>query len=148
MVGNMKLGAVVFMGGGLGLLLLAMVGWRTDPVPARVAGPQTLTEVAQVATQLGLYYRSERPDGRFDGGVARRLVVSTQPITFERIVALTFEAGHSSWAGIAAVTMDPSRAYDDYLLSTATDSPGWAARWGEFFLFGDPDLVRRLAEHT
>jgi hypothetical protein len=106
-----------------------------------------MAEVAAVAKRLGLYYRSERSDGSFDEPVPRRLVVSNRPITQERANSLRFQTGHPCWKGTVAVTLDPNHGCDDFFLATEDDAPGWAARWGEGFLFGDPGLIRQLTEH-
>jgi hypothetical protein len=135
----------VGLSGVLALFMLGLACWQgSDKVPVN-SGPQTLTEVVQAVTDLGLYYCSDRPDGRFDGGRSGRLVVSERPVDFNRATLLKFEAGHSCWDGTVAVTLDPLHAYDGYFLSER-EYPGWVARWGEFFVLGDPSLIRRLVE--
>jgi hypothetical protein len=144
MAPNFKLGMSVFLGGALALCLLALAGWRRDHVEADVPGPRTLKEVVQVATELGLYYRSDRADRAFDNGIRYRLVVSESPLTFERAGELRFKPGDQCWDGTVAVTLDRAHGFYHFFALTADEYPGWVARWGDFFLFGDPALIRRL----
>jgi hypothetical protein len=148
MAANLRLDIGVSFAGGLVLLILALACWRRSDAVPDVPGPRTLTEVAQAARELGLYYCGDHSDGRFEGGISRRLVLSDRPLNYQRVISLTFEAGHSCWEGTVAVTLDPSHAYDGYFDSTDGQSPRGVARWGDFFLLGDPALIRRLIDRA
>jgi hypothetical protein len=145
---NFRLGIGVTSSGGLVLLMLALACWRSSDAVPDVPGPRTLTEVAKAARELGLYYFSDRPDGRFEGGISKRLVLSDRPLNYQRVTSLRFDAGHRCWDGTVAVTLDPFHGYDDYFDSTDGQSPSGVARWGDLFLLGDPALIRRLMEHA
>jgi hypothetical protein len=142
---HIKLGIRVLLGGALALGLLVLAcGLRLDDVERDVPGPRTLTEVAQIAAELGLYYRSDIPDQPFDESVLGRLIVSERPLPFKRVRELRFKPGDQRWNGTVAVTWDLSHGYDIFADSIAEEFRGWVARWGDFFLFGDPALIRRL----
>jgi hypothetical protein len=144
----MKLGIGVFLVGALALCMVVLAGGlRLHDVEPDVPGPRSLKEVAQIANELGLYYRSDIYARPFDDSVYYRLVVSDRPLTFERVNELRFNRGEPCWGGTVAVTLDRAHGYDEYFASAAEEFPGWVARWGDFFLFGDPALIRRLTEH-
>jgi hypothetical protein len=143
---NIKLGISFVLCSALALCVLVLTcDLRLHDVEANFPGPRTLKEVAQVATELGLYYRSDIADRPFDEGVLTRLFVSDRPLTFERVNALRFMPGDQRWNGTVAVTRDPSHSYDPYAALIVEKFPDWVAHWGDFFLFGDPALIRRLA---
>jgi hypothetical protein len=142
MAGNLRLGVIV-VAGALALVVMAGLAWRSERPEKETPGPRTLTEVAQVAGRLGLYFRSNLLDGRFDGDITWRLVVSDRPINHERANSLLFQTDDPCWKGTVAVTLDPNHGYDHYFLTQSVPQ-GWIARWGTCFLFGDPALVRQL----
>jgi hypothetical protein len=145
---NIKLGIGVFFAGALAVWVVVLAsGLRLDQVEADVPGPRTFKEVAQIATELGLYYRNADPYSTFDEDVMKRLVVSDRPLTSLRAIDLRFKPGDCRWGGTAAVTLDRAHVFDHYLASDAYAYRNWVARWGDFFLFGDPTLIRRLSEH-
>jgi hypothetical protein len=100
--------------------------------------PQTLRDAAQVAVGLGLYYRSNRSDGV----LIDRLVVSVNPLTYERANTLRInDPDLPCWAGTIAVCTDPDQF--GYL-----EDHRHGARWGGLFVYGDPALVRKLTTST
>jgi hypothetical protein len=137
---NLKLGPALVRGLAAGILLLGLAGLRPRPAPRPAAGPRTLAEVARIAGRLGLHCRTDRQDG----GASCRLVVSDRPLTFDRANYLPARPGHSCWRGTVAATLDGRRDYDDYDRTVQDSRPGWSARWGDFYLFGDPALIRKL----
>jgi hypothetical protein len=120
-------------GFGTAALLLLAHGWTRSAPPA---GPRSLEEVARLAADMGLHYRSDR----LNGELACRLVVSNWPITHERANSVRFgEADHPCWQGTVAVST-PWHCFGRY------GDPDHGVVWGEVFLFGDPALIRALVE--
>ena len=123
-----------------GLLLVVVAGLlleRTDapaPVAAR-PGPRTMEEVMGLVQKLGLHYRGDHKDG----AVGSRLVVSDSPLTWQR--ANAFRMGPQKDAdrnGTVAVLQS------DCMFAIAPDERMEA--WGDFFLYGDPSLIKRLTD--
>src|SRR5262249_37040353 len=99
------------------------------PLDART-GPRTMKEVIGLAQKLGLHYRSDQKDGT----VGSRLVVSESPLTWQR--ANTFPMvpkKDSDWNGTVSV-LRGSLIMPDQRLEA----------WGNFFVYGDPSLIKRL----
>jgi hypothetical protein len=97
-------------------------------------GPKSLHEAGQIARNLGLHCRSDA----LDGAVLIRLVISSNPLTYERANELHFgNPGHPCWRDTVAAST-PRDAYP-YL---ADDVHGVV--WGEVFLYGDPVLIQKL----
>jgi hypothetical protein len=123
-----------------GLLIVVVVALlleRTD-VPAPVAarpGPRTMEEVIGLVQKLGLHYRSDHKDGR----VGSRLVVSDSPLTWQRANALRMGPNKDSDRnGTVAVLQSNSG------MAIAPDERMEA--WGDFFVYGDPSLIKRLTD--
>lgn len=118
----------------LGLLLevFLLPSWQvTAPPPP---GPQSLTEVAELAERQGLYARSDRRDGK----IMNRLLVSDRPLSFEQTTGLRInEPRHPRWAGVAAVSF-PGKFY------RGNDDPEFSVYWGETLVYGDREIIRRL----
>src|SRR5438270_12960703 len=94
-------------------------------------GPRTAAEVAATAEQLGLYLV---PDGTTGG----RVILAEQPLTLERAATLWLHSPqHPRWIGTVAVYAGWRGMMDNY-------DPACSAVWGEFFVYGDPDLIARL----
>jgi len=109
--------------------------WRAEPSQA---DPRTMKEVIAIAQKLGLHYRSDQQDGR----VAVRLTISESPLTWERANALMLNPqDRSPWKGTIVVF---HRNWEG--LQTMPDDAFEV--WGEFFLYGDPSLIRRLTAMT
>ncbi len=111
----------------------AINSWRmNNPVP--LDGPQTLAEVQRIAESAGLYWRSDRRDGK----VMLRLIVSDHPVTDMQAGMLRFNhPHHPCWGGVVAVSI-PWQSY------VGNGDPEHAAIWGKMFLYGDPEILRRL----
>jgi hypothetical protein len=112
------------------MLLFVFSGARNRQPP----GPCTLQEVAAIADKLGLHHRSDELSGK----VYYRLVVSDQPTTFDSVNRVRFgDLDHPCWRGTVAVST-PWRGFERYR------HPAHGVVWGEFFLYGDPGVIRRL----
>jgi hypothetical protein len=99
--------------------------------------PDTLAEIQRLALQRGLHCRS----ATLDGSLGYRLIVSEQPLSFERVNGLRFGMPFDRcWEGTVAVSY-PSRSW---AIEFRLSEPGRAARWGRLFLFGDPAVIRKL----
>jgi hypothetical protein len=119
---------------GVGLVaLLALAQLRRSDNPPS-PGPRTLRDARPIVEGLGLYCRSDRPDGCLDN----RLVVSERPLTADRANFLRLSnPQHPCWLGTVALC-SPARAYAFHL------APEGTAIWGGLFVIGDPALVRKL----
>jgi hypothetical protein len=118
-----------------GLLAVAALGYMMtrDNRPRRV-GPASLQEVMRIADAAGLYHRSDEAEGR----VTIRLIVSEYPVTFDRANMLHFgDTTHSCWTGTVAACLP----WRDYIVYKDDE---YGVIWGEVFLFGDPQLIRKL----
>jgi hypothetical protein len=104
----------------------------------RPPGPRDLEEVGRIAQALGLHCRTDVRDGSY----GCRLIVSEEPLSFERANQRQFgEIDHPSWRGTVAACVPP-RAYRDYV------HPEHGVHWGDVFLFGDPAVIRKLTTYT
>jgi hypothetical protein len=123
---------VIGIGGALALCVALCYVARREPLQS--TGPESLDEVAVIADNLGLHYRSDLKSGE----VINRLVMSHYPLTFERANALRVgDSQHPCWQG-TVVACHPSRCFK-YLTE-----PDYGVVWGDVFLFGDPELIRQL----
>jgi hypothetical protein len=117
---------------GVGLEVALFCVWSTRP--STPDGPATLHEVAELAERMGLYCRSDN----IDGVVRNRLLVSRSPLTHLAANQVVFGAPRKRcWQGVVAVCR-PWRGY------VSNFDPGYSAVWGNLFLYGDPDVIRRL----
>lgn len=115
-----------------GLLTASVWLYRQRPVDPE--GPKTLKEVEELARRLGLYCCGDRADG----SVRNRLVLSEFPLTPERAHDLRFNQPTSpNWIGTVTVSINPRSYLPSFL-------PGRSLVWGELFVFGDPELIRKL----
>jgi hypothetical protein len=97
-------------------------------------GPQTLQEAAAIAEELGLYHRSDKADGT----LWDRIIVSEIPLSFERASQVCInDPSRPCLAGTVAIY-----AGWDKLWPNA--DPACSAVWGELFVYGDPQLIRKL----
>ena len=109
-------------------LLLAWIDLST-PLDART-GPRTMKEVIALVQKLGLHHRSDREDGT----VGSRLVVSESPLTWQRANAFPMvPKKDSDWNGTVAVLRGSLIVPDQQMEA-----------WGDFFVYGDPSLIKRL----
>jgi hypothetical protein len=102
--------------------------------PARPTNPQTMEEVAAIARDRGLHYRSDRKNGTF----GLRLIISETPLTWERVALFGLTPGsEAAWNGTVAVL----RNWQICFLPTPNEQ---TQVWGKFVLYGDPALIQRL----
>ena len=119
--------------GGAVALALALCAYARR-APQAPTAPRTLYEMAQMAERLGLHHRSDLVSGMINN----RLVISDYPLTFERANSLHVgDPEHPCWRGTVAAC-GGGRALP-YL-----NDAEHGVLWGEFLLYGDPDLIRRL----
>jgi hypothetical protein len=103
-----------------------------------VRGPDTLAAAAQAARTKGLWCRSDTPNG----AVKNRLIISEQPLAFERVNSLYLGMPHHAcWKGIVAVYAERSWTFAYSISGVARATP-----WGELFVIGDPVLVQKLTQ--
>jgi hypothetical protein len=96
--------------------------------------PQIMQEVMAIAEKLGLHYRGDQQDGT----VNARLTISESPLTWERANALQLNPQNkSAWNGTIVVFR---RSWN----GVQTMSNVQFEVWGNFFLYGDPSLIKRL----
>ena len=113
-------------------LLTLAYALRSTTQPGSSA-PQTVDDMIRIAEELGLHHRSDCQSG----SVSDRLVISDQPLTFERANLVWGDLDHPCWTGtVAACT--PWRGY------TAYCDGEHGVVFGRVFLYGDPALIRRL----
>jgi hypothetical protein len=94
----------------------------------------TLTEVASVARESGLYPRSDREDGT----LGWRLIVSDRPISLGHANGLYFgDAKHPRWRGVVAISVP-------WLAALELSDPAHFVVWRGLFVFGDPAVIHRL----
>src|SRR5947209_10259532 len=121
--------------GSLGLLALALVlAWSSSSRPAggKPSNPQELEDVIQIAHELGLHCRGDREDGQ----VQMRLLLSEAPLPWEQVSRLIIGRNEQTdWRGVVAVHRGPT---------TFPMVAQRMTRWGNFRLYGDPALIRRL----
>jgi hypothetical protein len=116
------------------VLMLAFGYSLTPGRKAPPPGPKSLHEAGQIARTLGLHHRSDI----LTGEVTFRLIISTEPVTFELANGLHFgDINNPCWQNTVAACV-PWNAYP-YLADPAN-----GVVWGEVFLFGDPALIRTL----
>ena len=125
-----NLGTALCVCAGAALLLgPAVRGLHRPP-----AGPRSVPEAAAIAEAVGLYARSDRPDGV----VHNRVVVADRPVSCATANFVRFgDPTHPSWNGAVAVCY-PAQMYLPYA------DGEYGVVWGEVVLFGDPTLVRWL----
>ncbi len=112
------------------LLYCCLPVWDSRPP----AGPATLQEVAQLARAAGLEHG---PDHR-SGVVGHRLVVSDRPVTWQRAGLLRMNSPHHpGWAGTVVICC-PYRPF------LPNFDPDFSVLWGRMFVYGDPEIIRRL----
>jgi len=130
-----RLNVITLTAGGVAatLLILCLLssGQRYAQVPD---GPHKLSEVPHIARNLGLHVRSDTCDDT----PSDRLVISEQPLSWERVSDLRFaDLDHPCWLGTVAVCA-PRRAYAHY------EGSNGATVWGNTLVIGDRDLIERL----
>jgi hypothetical protein len=120
---------------GIGLVLeLVLLHYWPMMSSATPAGPETMQEVVRVAEEKGLYFCSDRRDGE----IANRLVISDRPLTCQRANFVRFNApDHPCWIGTVALCYPWRNNMANY-------DPECSAVWGEMFVYGDPEIIRRL----
>jgi hypothetical protein len=104
--------------------------------------PGHAQDILRVAQALKLDYRSETPEGLTGG----KLIVSEHPLTPEYMQSLVLHDHYfSRWIGTVAFwrrgTFDVQSLY---ALNLNPEHPERYAQWGEFFVYGDPDLIREI----
>jgi hypothetical protein len=101
-----------------------------------VARPTTMEEVIQQARELGLYYATPRPDGL----VTDTVIIADHPVdvTIFRDLRLATRPG-AEWNGMVFV-------YDPEETNVNLVQPATMDNWGELFVFGDQQLISRLAD--
>jgi hypothetical protein len=120
---------------GLGFLLeIALFCYGPFASPTTPQGPATLQEVARLAEEMGLYWRSDRKDG----AIKSRLVVSNRPLTAVRANLVRFNCPeHPCWVGTIAISRPWQHNISNY-------DPEYSVVWGDMFVYGDPEIIRRL----
>jgi hypothetical protein len=119
----------------LALLIVVLVGlllqWTDLPAPSDArTGPRTMNEVIGIVQELGLHCRSDK----IDGTVGFRLVVSESPLTWQRANTFTMvPKNDTDWNGLVTVLRDSWIMPDQRLEA-----------WGDFFVYGDRSLIKRL----
>jgi hypothetical protein len=112
--------------------------YRSSKAEPSSSDPRTMKEVIAIAEKLGLHYCSDQKGGT----IAARLTISESPLTWERANALTLNPeDRSPWKGTLVVFR---RDWEG--LETMPDKQ--FEPWGEFFLYGDPSLIKRLTATT
>jgi hypothetical protein len=115
-------------------LVFTTAGWYGWRGQIRPRGPATLEEVVGLAEQAGLYSYGDRPEG----AIGCRLVVSEFPLSAEHACDLRMEVqSHPRWIGSVAVC----RPWRSFLPNYVA---GRTVIWGELFIIGDPEVIRRL----
>jgi hypothetical protein len=77
-----------------------------------------------------------------DGKIGTRLIVSTTFVTPERAACTPLrELKHPSWNGTVAIYQGLRQMYVD-------PDPPYSVIWGNFYVCGDPELIRRLTSAT
>jgi hypothetical protein len=103
---------------------------------ARRFGPGEFKEVMAIAQKLGLHYRGEHEDET----VQQRLLVSETPLSWERANGLFIGSRMTAdWKGTVAVFRS------DREISLL---PQQMTIWGQFLLYGDPALIKRLTSQS
>jgi hypothetical protein len=96
--------------------------------------PSSLEQVAKIAERQGLFQSSDM----FNGKIGARLIVSTTMVTPERAGCVALRPPrHPSWEGTVAVYRGLQTMYVD-------SDPPYSVIWGNYFVCGDPELIRRL----
>jgi hypothetical protein len=96
-------------------------------------GPRDVAELIPLVEKLGLHWRSDREDGDLR---TARVIVSEEPLPWEAVGAL--------------VPGDPDKSIWTSKVAAYRKSPGPdigignAVAWGEFQLYGDEALIRKL----
>jgi hypothetical protein len=111
----------------------AVAAFVRTPATAR---PTTLEQVVQQARDLGLYYASPRPDGL----ITDTVIISEHPIDSDvfRDLRLAERPG-AEWNGKVFV-------YDPEETSVSLVQPATMDNWGALFVFGDQQMISRLAD--
>ena len=123
----------VYFGLGVGVLaaVLAANHWSTRALPFP---PRTVHEAVAMAGTLGFFCSSDEPDGVPRNG----LVVSDRALTREALAELHMNSPRDPcWIGVARVS-------GNWRSFMANYDPSCAVIWGELFVYGDPEVIRRL----
>jgi hypothetical protein len=114
--------------------VLAVALYFALSVTLRDPGPRTLEDVIPLAEHLGLYWRHDS----WHGTPGTRLIVSTRPVRWEEAHRLlSGRPERPEWVGVVSV-------YTVWRGMTGNFVPGRTVIWGELFVCGDPELIRRL----
>jgi hypothetical protein len=121
------------------ILLILWLGTRAQNWTRPESGaPTSLEQVAEIAERDGLFQSGDA----FDGKIGTRLIVSTTLVTPERAACTPLrELKHPSWDGTVAIYQRLRGMYVD-------PNPPHAVIWGNFYVCGDPEVIRRLTSAT
>jgi hypothetical protein len=122
----------------LGIALeVALCNFCLSSSPSFPDGPQSLEEVIAIAKTAGLHWRGQR-DENSELSLNCCVVISDHPLTRYGANHLTVgDPGRPCWVGVAAVYSGKKRW-------TANYDAEHAAFWGDMFVYGDPEIIRRL----
>ena len=122
------------LGIGVIVILLFAAAWRGPPLQLCPNGPRTLHEVVEIARQLGLYSTGDLEGGKIN----HRLLVTEYPLGQARFRDFRLrDLSDPCWIGVVDVRLKWREMMPNY-------SPGRTVVWGELFVIGDPELIRRL----
>jgi hypothetical protein len=106
----------------------------------RQGEPRSLDEVLGAARQLGLHVHTDVADGM----IQNRLIISVTPLRLEDARDFVIGRGDPArFEGMVALYM--TRGWVD--AAALSTQPQYAHVWGSYFVYGDPEVMRRLREH-
>jgi hypothetical protein len=116
------------------VLELWYISSQPTTVPDSPKGPQTLEEVIPLVERLRLYHCSERKDGFLEN----RLIVSNEPVTWQRASQMVIvNPRHPCWERTIAICRNRRSFVYHY-------DPRHTVYWGDMFVIGDPRLILRV----
>jgi hypothetical protein len=122
---------LIVLGGGALAAILLIRALLTDGLQRP---PRTIQEAVVIANSKELCCISDEPDGI----PHVILVVSETPLTWAEAASLRVNSPkHPGWRGVTKIQGSRSVAAENY-------DPTCSAVWGSLFVYGDPEVIRKL----
>jgi hypothetical protein len=114
----------------------------TYPFPHKTVGPASIEDVTPIASALRLHWLGSPSVATSQSNV----IISEEPLTHERLDCLHLHhPDFGRWRGVVSISLHGRKR-----MASNFDPahPERFALWGELFVYGDPELIAKLLDHS